>query len=668
MCGIAGIVKLKPNSLHLPSAIKAMTDVIRHRGPDGEGFFFASEQGMDCAGGNDTPHVIFESRFPWSPKLRTESIAADHTLAFGHRRLSIIDLSSAGHQPMCDSAGQLWITYNGEIYNYIEIREELRSLGHSFITGTDTEVIINAYREWGTECVLRFNGMWSFVIYDRSKKLLFGSRDRFGVKPFYYYNDGSIFAFASEQKALVKQPFISTAINDKAVVDFFIKSEIEYEEEGMFRNILELFPSHSFELQLNNNQFRKWKYYTLHVNETFEPFDEKRLEKETERVRELLVNAVGIRLRSDVTVGSCLSGGIDSSSIVGITSSLFSNSADHSGGRLKVFTASFNDEKVDESKWAAQVVDRTGADWKRTFPSSAELLKDLSDLIYCQDVPIWSTSTYAQYRVMKLAKENGVTVVLDGQGGDELFAGYDPYYLSYWQQLSANSGKRSLLKEMASFAPLGRSVPFYIKQMLRQQLLPSLPTGMQNRLQKLYFDEVNYLDKDLLWREKSSVTFSRPAGMGSLNGMLYNEFYNTRLKGYLKCEDRCSMWHSVESRTPFADDHDLIEHAFSVPGAFKIHNGINKFILREAVKPFIPQAIAARRDKMGYVTPTRKWISEIRNEIRPLLDDSLKGYIDTMKLHKDFDKLFNQPDLPDNGRIFKFISFALWKKNFFHSI
>jgi asparagine synthase (glutamine-hydrolysing) len=664
MCGIAGIIKLKQHPLHLPAAIKAMTDTIRHRGPDGEGFLFSSADTDTCAGDKDTPADIFNSRYPWSPTVSTSNVNTDPHIALGHRRLSIIDLSPAGHQPMCSSEKDLWITFNGEIYNYIEVREELKKLGHTFITATDTEVILAAYKQWGYECVLRFNGMWALVIYDKKKNILFGSRDRFGVKPFYYYKDEHLFAFASEQKALVKQPFVRTGINDKAVVDFFVKSEIEYEEESLFKNIIELFPSHSFTLDLQSAELNKWKYYTLPVNELFEAYDEKKLQQAAEKVRELLVNAIALRLRSDVTVGSCLSGGIDSSVIVGIIDHLLSkDNSIHVGDRLKVFTASFSDKLIDESKWAAQVVENTGADWKRTFPTSAELLQDAEQMIYSQDVPIWSTSTYAQHRVMRLARENKVTVVLDGQGGDELFAGYPPYYLAYWKEMAANEGKRSLYNELRAYAPLSKSVPFYLKASAKQRMLPRLSSGMQGRLQKMWFEELGYLDAGLLQQHSERITFPSSESR-SLNGMLYSEFYNTRLKGYLKCEDRCSMWHSVESRTPFADDHHLVEYAFSLPAVMKIHEGINKHVLREAARPFVPQSILSRRDKMGYVTPTRQWISEIRHELRPLFTESLKDYIDVKKLLKDFDKLFDQPALPDNGRIFKFISFALWKKTF----
>ena len=310
MCGIAGIVKLNNSPFHLPENIRLMTQTISHRGPDDEGFMFCSNEKVITAGSDVTPKDSWTAGYKYSPQKNISELNTDFHLAFGHRRLSIIDLSPAGHQPMCSNDGDLWITFNGELYNYIELREELKIKGHHFSTQTDTEVILNAYREWGNDCLSRFNGMWAFVIYDKNKKELFGSRDRFGVKPFYYYRDADVLAFASEQKALVKLPFVKTGINPKAVFDYFVKNEIELEEEGMFKNILELFPSHAFRFDLRTNEWKSWKYYSLKINVSNEVFDPAKLPEITEHTRQLLVNAVALRLRSDVPVGSCLSGGL----------------------------------------------------------------------------------------------------------------------------------------------------------------------------------------------------------------------------------------------------------------------------------------------------------------------------------------------------------------------
>ena len=663
MCGIAGIINLNGQQLDLKRSIKLMTDTIRHRGPDGEGFLFVNRDEIIAAGGNETPQLIYESNFQYAPKKSIENVSSEYSIALGHRRLSIIDLSPAGHQPMCSADKNLWITYNGEIYNYIELREELKLKGHRFHTNTDTEIILNSYIEWGADCLSKFNGMWAFVIYDRNKNELFAARDRFGVKPFYYYKNKNVFAFASEQKALVKLPFIKTGVNSKAVFDFFAKGEMEYQEEGIFKNIVELFPSYAFTLDIKTKEFRKWKYYSFAVNEKNESFDEKRFEEIAERTKSLLENAITLRLRSDVPVGSCLSGGIDSSVIVGIISYLLKKNDAGVDSNLKVFTASFKEKEYDESHWAKLVVDATKANWYQVFPDSSQLLNDLQNLVYAQDVPIWSTSTYAQYRVMQSAKENGVKVILDGQGGDELFAGYDTYNIAYWMELLKNGSIHRLNQELNSFNTLPKSILFFIKKYVRLYGVKKLPVTLQANLYNRYYPDVKYINKDL-WNENKYRLESSDVTADSLNKTLYSEFYNTRLKVYLKCEDRCSMWHSVESRTPFADDVNLIEYVFQQPGAYKIYNSINKYLLREASKDYIPDAIRNRKDKMGYHTPNNRWISEIKNDVKYLFNECLKDYIDIKLLEKDYDRFFTPAGKIDKGRIFKFISFAQWIKTF----
>ena len=630
-----------------------MTDTIRHRGPDGEGFLLVNDTECIAAGGPDTPGSVYQSSFTFTPVKNIGSVSADVTMALGHRRLSIIDLSPGGHQPMCNTDKSLWIIYNGEIYNYLELREELKSKGHSFHTNSDTEVILNAYREWGTDCLNRFNGMWAFVIFDKNNNELFGARDRFGVKPFYYYKDNTTFAFASEQKALVKLPFVKTGISPQAVFDFLVKNETEYEEEGIFQNIIELFPSYAFKLNLKTKEFKKWKYYFLSINDRYQPFDPVEFNKASQRVRELLVNAVSLRLRSDISVGSCLSGGVDSSAIVGIIHDLLSkDNSINVGKRLKVFTASFKDPKYDESKWAKKMADHTGAEWCRTFPESKGLWKELEALTYSQDVPIWSTSTYAQHLVMRMAGENKIRVVLDGQGGDELFAGYDTYNIALWME-QLKKGK----------APLSFNAKDFAKKYLRFYGIKKLPVSLKSSFYHSYYPDIKYLDKEF-WNEHKDRLKDKSKAASSLNAALYEEFCNTRLKTYLKCEDRCSMWHSVESRTPFADDINLIEYTFQLPGTFKIHNGIYKYLLRESSKDFIPADIRNRTDKMGYTTPNNKWISDIRKDAKELFSGKIGEYLNVDKMKKDYDTFFNTADKTDRGRVFKFISFAQWIKVF----
>lgn len=660
MCGISGIYSFKgPMDSVLPAAL-LMNSKIRHRGPDGEGLL--AWNGHDAPQSLftvDTPESIIDAELGWTPSVSARQFGSAAQLALAHRRLAIIDLAATGHQPLNYSNGELWLTYNGEIYNYIELRAELEGKGHKFRTQTDSEVILAAYREWGQACTHKFNGMWAFVIWDRIANIFFCSRDRFGVKPFYYFRDRNYFVFASELKALAVCPVASTSLNHAAVADYFVDGEIEYQPNGFFEHLLELFPGTNLIVHLDSAKVELRQWYTLTFNDEPGVFTGNQLENEIRSVREELVDAIRLRLRSDVPVGACLSGGIDSSAIAGIMAKLVGEDRKiNVGERMKLFTATFEDQAIDESRWAKLVADATHADWKKVTPHPQELMRDIEELIYSQDIPIWSTSTYAQHRVMKLASQNGIRVLLDGQGGDELFAGYMPYYIPFWKELKKNG--QSLRRKMEMRAWGSDVVTHHRKETLKQYIVPALPVNMQMYLQKKYFTDLGYLSPDLIARYKSGYTPSdSPA---TLNEALHREFVNTRLKGYLKCEDRCSMWHSVESRTPFADDHRLIEHVFQIPGTMKIRSGVSKFILRAAASPFLPEEIRKRKDKMGYVTPNNLWISMLKDEFRPYFDQDFKGILRKDKLMKDYDTFFDIKGKPENGRIFKFIAFAIWKK------
>ncbi|CAN5828451.1 asparagine synthase (glutamine-hydrolyzing) [soil metagenome] len=661
MCGISGILKLKGSSADLLAAARKMNSTLSHRGPDGEGLLIVDDAGKTItAFTEDTPNEIYTARFPHSPHTSSSEINTLARFVFAHRRLAIQDLSPAGHQPLCTMDESVWITFNGEIYNHIELRAELENLGHHFFTNTDTEVILAAYQQWGKECLHRFNGMWAFVLWDKKANILFGSRDRFGVKPFYYYKDEEVFAFASEQKALLKNPFVKTGINSAAVADYFVAGEIEYKEEGFFKNIIELFPACAFEIQLSSGEFKKYTWYSLPEKEDKANFSEAQYNQYIEQTRELLVDAIRIRLRADVPVGSCLSGGIDSSTIVGIIGDLVSKNENvNIGDKLKLFTAVFDEANIDERKWAAEMVKRTGAEWHTVQPEPEELVGDIKELMYCQDVPIWSTSTYAQFRVMKLVKETGIRVVLDGQGGDELFAGYFPYYLPFWNELKRAGEHARRRAEMQAYGD--GAAKYRLRETLKQKTIPSLPLKMQMRIQRNYFPDINYLDENLISQYLSNR--KQNPSPTTLNQTLRSEFVNTRLKGYLKCEDRCSMWHSVESRTPFSEDHRLIEAVFKMPGTMKIRNGVTKYILREAAAPFIPKTIKNRRDKMGYATPNNKWVTQLKDQLRPYFEQDLSGYIEKKKLLRDYDSFFSIENKPENGRTFKFMAFAVWKQS-----
>jgi asparagine synthase (glutamine-hydrolysing) len=650
MCGIAGIVAFNKNSSSLTDIARRMNDTISHRGPDGEGYLLIREDSEITSFGNDTPQSIIQSPILHKPAKELENIPGLKGV-LAHRRLSIIDITPGGHQPLCNQSKTLWITYNGEIYNYIELREELEQKGHKFHTATDTEVILASYAEWGYECVNRFNGMWAFVIYDKIKKQLFASRDRFGVKPFYYIKNESTFAFASEQKALLASGLIDFKPNEKAIFDYWLFAAMEEEEEGMFKGILELFPSHSLTVDLKSSELKKWKYYTLPYSDKYADPDFSP-ESSKEITMHDFLDSIKLRLRSDVEVASCLSGGLDSSSIVSAISRL-------TGKGLNTFTTAFKDTSIDESSWAKIVSDHTHSNAHYTYPTSPELLKDLHNLVYCQDIPIWSTSTYAQFRVMRLIKENGIKVALDGQGGDELFGGYGSYYFYYLCDVLKNSGVNEFIKQAKATGQLKR----YFSQLFLKKYLGMLPLSIQLNFHLKIHPELKYLNCSFLKRNIDRLR--KEKDNYNLNEALNKDFNNSLLKCYLKCEDRCSMWHSVESRTPFSDDINLIEYVFSLPSSVKIVNGELKTLMRKSMRGITPDAILDRQDKKGYMTPNRQWIAEIRNDVKHLFDNpALSEFLDTKKILRDYELLFNQPGKPDDGRIFKLIAFAKWMEVF----
>lgn len=671
MCGISGIINLNGSVQDIPVHIRNMTDALRHRGPDGEGFLFLSGSEIISAYGSDTPESVRSAATSYAPKVSVETVSSGNIqFALGHRRLSIIDVSPAGHQPMCDPEKKIWIIYNGEIYNYLELREELKSKGIVFRTNTDTEVVLQAYRHWGEECVSRFNGMWAFGIYDSEKNILFGSRDRVGIKPFYYYRNASVFAFASEQKALLKFPQVKTGINYTAAADF-LAGDVYFTEKGeenMFKGIFELMPAHNFKLELSTGAFQKRTYYSLKANTSFSAFNETKFERYRDETEKLLIDSVKLRLRSDVPVGSCLSGGIDSSAIVGIMAKLAgAENKINLGGKLKVFTLAFDDPAVDESKWAKQVVDRTGAEWHRVSPTAGELIKDLQDMNYAQDIPVYSTGTYGQFQLMRKAKEQGIKVILDGQGGDELFGGYEPHALVLRRELF----RRGLLGQYFLEASADGKMFYNLQQsgrdIVKRKFAGLLPLPIQEFFYRARFSQNSFLKRDVVHEyvySEGILSGTAVTASSTLNEALLRDFMNSRLKMYLKYEDRSSMWHSVEARTPFADDHRLVEYVFNVPGSYKIHRGISKYLLREAARNFLPAEIKNRRDKMGFITPIDAWVRQLRGPFLDLLDDSTSDFLEVKKIKQDPDKFFTMRNHADAVRVFRMISFAVWKKRF----
>ena len=416
---------------------------------------------------------------------------------------------------------------------------------------------------------------------------------------------------------------------------------LEYEPEGFLKNIFELFPSNFIEIDLSNNNFQIKKYFDVKINADFTAYNEQDFSICKEETEQIVTDSILKRLRADVPVGCCLSGGIDSSIISGVI-------ANHNKN-FNAFTAIFPNEVIDESNFAKDVVDFTKAKWHTITPTSEELTQDFEKLIYALDIPIWSTSTYAQFRVMQLAKQNNVKVVLDGQGSDELFAGYPHYYTTYVNELLRNKQFKQAASEIKNF---GNNFWYlYTKENAKRTL------HYNSNKKQLNAAFVN--------------AYTAPEGLtnsfSSLNENLHYDFFNHRLKTYLRCEDRCSMYHSVESRTPFADDTNLINLAFKTPSSFKIKHGTSKFILRESMKNYLPQSVYNRKDKMGFVTPHNKWLTDLVEKkadllhsykINPFFDDRFFVKID--RSSKNYHRLKNTYNLKENSLTFKALVFATW--------
>ncbi len=632
MCGIAGIFSKNKSSLPIKDFIFSMYNAIKHRGLDGNGFILGNYNGfINTYSLNSTNNSV---QLNFLPKANLVNAENDNEFALAHARLSIIDLSETGHQPMCSIDNNYWITFNGEIYNYIEIKNELKNLGYIFFGHSDTEVVLNAYKEWGENCLHKFNGMWAFAILNLNTKTVFASRDRFGVKPFYYINNKDLFAFASEQKAFVKSKLIEAKASINHQFEYLINTTLENDTANFFEGINELLPGHNLHYNIKTHQLQTKQYYCLSKKVNLENNDlsDQQL---TLKIQETLFNAIKLRLRSDVEVGTCLSGGIDSSAISVIMQQFMQKP-------LNCFTAQFKNTTIDESNYATLITNKINANHNFVEPTVSSFEREVKTLVYSQDVPIWSTSTYAQFKVMELAKQHQIKVVLDGQGADELFAGYHHHFVAQWLQLLKENKLAALSKALRD-SKISISNPnlFFIKDLIKSKI------ALEKKSYKIFFKA----DFIALGKVDTLKQFNE------VNLQLLYDIETKRLKSFLKCEDRCGMWHGVESRTPFSDDINLIELMFSFDGKRKIKNGVSKYFLREAVKDLLPQQIYTRYDKKGFETPQLNWIQQIM----PKMVEQIKA-ANFEFLKNDFEHKLNLNKTIEQQLVFKLYVLAIWKE------
>jgi asparagine synthase (glutamine-hydrolysing) len=577
MCGIAGLFRFDQQPIE-QVLLKRMAQMQQHRGPDDEGFF------------------------------------VDGCVGFAFRRLAILDLSPAGHQPMSGADGTCWLVFNGEIYNHNELRRELQQYGHHFRSRTDTEVILAAYAQWGVDCLSRLNGMWAFALWDSRQQQLFCARDRFGIKPFYYHQDANRLIFASEIKALFVDPQTPRQPNERAVYTYLVFQETQFGEETFFANVKQLPAAHYMLVDAQGTRIKR--YWQLDHNR----YDPTITDAEAiESFRHLFFDSVRLRLQSDVPVGTCLSGGLDSSAIVCVANHiLFGNEKKPDrtvvGERQKTFSACYNDPRCDERQWISPVIAKTSAQPHYIYPDAEGLFTDLEKMLWYQEEPVGGTSIYAQWCVMHRAREAGVVVMLDGQGGDEVMGGYQRYY---WSLVAGGlrSGNLALLQQALTERP--GSIERWRLIDLLGVLLNTLPVSWQYRVLYAQRGLPVWLGEQM--RSHSYVPEStnscHPTWLGQ---ELERDLIATSLPALLKYEERNSMAHSIEARVPFLD-YRLVEFMASLPDSMKIRNGRMKWLLREGLKDVMPIEITQRRNKIGFGTPEDDWLSKYWAQIQDYL-------------------------------------------------
>ncbi|MBR0801702.1 asparagine synthase (glutamine-hydrolyzing) [Bradyrhizobium jicamae] len=599
MCGIFGLIsKTGPADA---DQVGRLTDLVAHRGPDGRGVRVSGNVGL------------------------------------GHRRLAIIDLSDQGAQPMRYGRYPIWITYNGEIYNYLELRSELETLGCVFETASDTEVLLAAYLCWGDKCLERFNGMWSFAIHDERDNTLFCARDRFGVKPFYYVNTAAEFAFGSEIRQLL--PLIGRPIaDDDLVSDFLVCGLTDHTSRTFFRGIEKLPPGHLMRVDVATGQLEIERYYSLVPSAANASGDDV-----ARSVRDLLDDATKLRLRSDVRVGTCLSGGLDSSSVATLAArrhALNSNEA------FFAITAVSQQASNNETKYAAEIASKSQLNWLRTEPTYDEFASTAETLLDVQEEPFAGPSIMMQYEVMRTARENGVIVLLDGQGGDETLLGYHRYYAAWLLEHLRHDGIRGFWAAFAEAMKAGMSF-----RRLIMYLFGASSAGIRETAYRWRYGFLNRPRLPEALRRFAHHTRDALA-------MQILEITESNLPALLRFEDKNSMRFGIETRLPFLD-YRFVEFALSLPVRVKLKRGWTKWPLRAAMQDDLPATISWRKDKIGFAAPDQLWLSRHSPVMYAKVMNSrlLARYVDMKALKRRFHRL-------DLGMRWRLYCLALWGECF----
>jgi asparagine synthase (glutamine-hydrolysing) len=621
MCGIAGIFSFHQNAPATSAQIQKMADAIRHRGPDDEGFY---------VNGN---------------------------IALGHRRLAIIDLSPDGHQPMAGPDGSTWIIYNGEIYNYLELRAELSAQGHQFKSQSDTEVILHAYQEYGPDCVRRFDGMFAFALWDARRRRLFLARDRFGIKPLYFFRAAHQFLFASEIKALLAVMEKRPSPNQQLVYDFLTLGVLDHTNDTFFEDAHKLPPAH-YMLVDAVGKVQTERYWDFEVSTEVAPLSDKTVAEKSQTFFDLFAESVRSHLISDVTVGSCLSGGLDSSAVVSVISRLIrERKATSVGPQQQTFSACYNDSRLDEQAFIDHVIQATGALSHRVFPTAEGFKKELAQLLWHQEEPFSGTSMYAQWEVMRSARDHRVTVLLDGQGADEQLLGYRKFYVFYIQHLLRNGRRGMGLREM-------------LKHFGSREVLMTLQWQRGLRYWRGAQIGSVALAKQLLQDSFRQTLADSDVGLaisGDLGTRLKADMTRFSVPVLLRYEDKNSMAFSCESRVPFLD-HRLVEYVAGLPLNLKLREGWTKYCLRRGAQNVVPKKILERKDKIGFATPEDEWFRRaLKDEIRQTFHQAafLPELIKLPDLQNHFDAFVSgKRPLLSSDFFFRFFILERWAQTF----
>ncbi len=603
MCGIAGIYRFDGGPVAEPR-VRAMTDALAHRGPNDEGVFTHGSVGL------------------------------------GHRRLSIIDLSAAGHQPMRSADGRWALVYNGEVYNYLELRRELAH-HHAFTTDTDTEVLLAAYRHWGPACLDRLNGMFAFAVYDRETGTLFAARDRFGIKPFYYYEDDDQLIFASEIQAILTALGRRLDADDGLILDYLAFNRTDHTERTFFRGVRKLQHGHHLAATRAGTTIKRWYDLAERIGDPFES---------AEDYREVFASSVRLRLRSDVPVGVCLSGGLDSSSVVSTVVAL---------GRpdVNTFSAVFEGFSKDESGFIREYESQL-ENMFFTRPTAQTFFDGMDGFVRAQNEPTPSSSPYAQYEVMKLAAER-VSVTIDGQGADEQLAGYHYFFGFLFKELLRAGRLDRLSREIAGYARTHRSA--YALKSLAYLMLPG------SARHRLRVEHAGYIAPAFFEAHRGeNVIADRLYGARSLREALLFHF-EYKLEHLLKWGDHNSMAFSVESRVPFLD-YRLVERTLATSSEMILSDGTTKRILREAMAGRVPERLRLRQDKVGFATPEDDWFRQppFESFIRDTLGSASfaeRGYVDAARALALYERHLAGA-LNISKDIWKWLNLELWFQTF----